>query len=70
MPVKKDPDALPGVKLLRLFRKLMLQGRRHFQADLAEEFDCSQQTIIRLIGDITAVVGDSFDTGFENCRRW
>jgi hypothetical protein len=47
----------------------MLQGRRHFQADLAVEFECSQQTIIRLIGDITAVVGDSLNTEFENRRR-
>ncbi|MDR1298245.1 MAG: WYL domain-containing protein [Deltaproteobacteria bacterium] len=70
MPPKKDPDSLPGVKLLRLFRKLMLNGRRHFQTDLAAELECSPQTIIRLVSDISAVIGTSLDSGLENRRRW
>ncbi|MDR0355624.1 MAG: WYL domain-containing protein [Deltaproteobacteria bacterium] len=70
MPPKKDPDALPGVKLLRLFRKLMVEGRRHFQTDLAKELDCSPQTIIRMIGEIESVVGLSLVSGTENRRRW
>lgn len=70
MPPKIDPDTTPGVKLLRLFRKLMLDGRRHLQGDLAEEFQCSPQTIIRLAAEIEAVVGISLETGIENRRRW
>ena len=70
MPPKKDQDTTPGIKLLRMFRKLMLDGRRHFQSDLAEEFQCSPQTIIRLAGEIEAVVGASLESGLENRRRW
>ena len=38
MPSKYDQDSTPGVKLLRLFRKLLADGRRHYQSDLAAEF--------------------------------
>jgi hypothetical protein len=65
-----DPDATPGVKLLRLFRKLMLDGRRHFQVILAKELECSPQSIIRMVGEIGAVVGDRLESGLENRRRW
>ena len=30
MPSKTNPDATAGIKLPRLFRKRMLDGRRHF----------------------------------------
>lgn len=70
MPPKSDPDATAGIKLLRLFRKLMLDGHRHFQRDLAEEFCCSAQTIIRLIAEVETVVGASLESGLENRRRW
>ena len=58
VPPKKDQDSTPGVKLLRMFRKLMLDGRRHFQVDLADELQCSSQTVIRL------------ESGLESRRRW
>lgn len=70
MPPKKDPDATPGVKLLRMFRKLMLDGRKHFQTDLAEEMCCSPQTILRLAAEIESVIGISFEYGSEKKRRW
>jgi predicted DNA-binding transcriptional regulator YafY len=53
-----------------MFRKLMLDGRRHFQGDLAEEFQCSPQTIIRLAAEIESVIGMSLEFGLENRRRW
>jgi len=70
MPPKKDQDSTPGVKLLRMFRKLMLDGRRHFQGDLAEELQCSPQTIIRLAAEIESVIGASLESGLEHRRRW
>lgn len=70
MPPKIDPDTTPGVKLLRLFRKLLLDSRRHYQNDLAEELQCSPQTVIRLVGEVEAVVGASLRTGLDNRRRW
>lgn len=70
MPYKKDQDATPGTKLLRLFRKLMLDGRRHFQADLAKELCCSSQTIIGMMAEIEAVIGISLESGLDNRRRY
>lgn len=70
MPQKIDSDATPGIKLLRLFRKLLLDGRRHYQQDLAEELLCSAQTIIRMIGEIESVVGVALHSGYDNRRRW
>ncbi|MDR0339519.1 MAG: hypothetical protein LBH65_04510, partial [Desulfovibrio sp.] len=68
MPSKHDQDTTPGVRLLRMFRKLMLDGRRHFQLDLAAEYQCSPQTIIRMAGEIEAVIGTSLESGLENRR--
>jgi predicted DNA-binding transcriptional regulator YafY len=48
----------------------MLDGRRHFQSELAEEFECSPQSIIRMVGDIEMVVGVALESGFESRRRW
>jgi hypothetical protein len=70
MPSKKDQDSTPGVKLLRMFRKLMLDGRLHFQGGLAEELQCSAQTVIRLAAEIESVIGASLESGLENRRRW
>ncbi len=70
MPPKKDQDTTAGTKLLKLFRKLMLDGRQHYQTDLAEELQCSPQTIIRLIAEIESVIGISLESGLENRKRW
>lgn len=70
MPQKIDPDSTAGVKVLRMFRKLLAESKRHFQSDLAKELECSPQTIIRLAREIEVVVGDCLETGLENRRRW
>jgi hypothetical protein len=70
MPPKKDCDSTTGAKLLRMFRKLMLDGRRHFQTDLAEHLNCSPQTVIRLAGEIEGEIGASLETGLDKHRRW
>lgn len=70
MPVKRDMDATTGAKLLKLFQRLMLDGRRHFQTDLADWLNCSKQTIIRLTAEIESVIGVSLQTGLEQRRRW
>lgn len=70
MPVKRDQDATTGTKLLRLFQRLMLDGRRHFQGELAEWLNCSRQTVIRLTTEIERVIGASLQTGMDRHRRW
>lgn len=70
MPSKLDPDARTGDKLLRLFRKLLFDNRRHFQQDLARELNCSPQTVIRLMEQIESAVGIALEMGTEQRRRW
>lgn len=70
MSPRKHHDDTAVQKALRLYRKLTLEGRRHFQADLANELECSPQTIIRLMKAIETVAGISFESGLENRRRW
>lgn len=67
---KINKDASPGEKLLRLFQKLMLDGRRHFQTDLARYLECSPQSVMRLVAEIERVVGASLETGLDRHRRW
>lgn len=70
MPEKYDPDSSPGVKLLRAFRKLLLNNRKHYQTDLARELNCSPQTVIRIMQDIEAVIGANLQSGITNRRKW
>ncbi|MDO5538074.1 MAG: WYL domain-containing protein [Desulfovibrionaceae bacterium] len=70
MQEKLDMDSTAGIKLLRLFQKLMFDGRRHYQAELADYLRCSPQTVMRLVREIETVVGASLETGIEARRRW
>lgn len=70
MQNKINEDSSVCEKVLRLFQKLMLDGRKHFQTDLAEYLQCSVQTVMRLIAEIEAVIGANLVTGLEKHRRW
>ncbi|MBI9109952.1 YafY family protein [Maridesulfovibrio ferrireducens] len=71
MPIKKDLNSTYGEKLLRMFLKLMFDGRRHFQVDLATDLDCSRQTIHRLAGHIEKEIGvANFEIGRDGRRRY
>lgn len=70
MASKIDPDTKSNVKLLQMFRKFLLDGKRHFQSDLAKEFNCSPQAIIRMTETIETVMGINFESGTENRRKW
>lgn len=65
-----NPDATSVERALRLYQKLLLDGRKHFQSDLAEYLSCSPQTVMRLIAEIEGVIGASLVTGLEKHRRW
>lgn len=65
-----NPNATSVERALRLYQKLLLDGRRHFQSDLAEYLSCSPQTVMRLIAEIEGVIGASLVTGLEKHRRW
>lgn len=70
MPQKFDSDTTSNAKLLKLFRKLMAEGKKHYLSDLAKEFNCSSQTILRLIMVIEAEIGTNLQTGKDGTKRW
>ena len=70
MRSKLDADATTAEKALKLYQKLLLDGRRHYQKDLASWLNCSPQTVIRLIADIESVAGACLISGIDRRRRW
>lgn len=71
MPAKRS-DALPGDKMLTIFKKITLDGRQHFQSDLARDLECSSQTVARLIDKIEPHLGkDAYiERGLKGRRRY
>ena len=53
MPRKRDPDRKYGQKLITLFTRLLFSGDSYSLTELSRMLDCSKQTILRLIDDIT-----------------
>ena len=53
MPIKKDPDATYGQKLIRLFADLLFTGKRKSLSELAKMLKSSKPTVLRLVNDIT-----------------
>lgn len=48
----------------------MAEGKKHYLSDLAQELNCSSQTILRLIMVIEAEIGINLKTGKDGIRRW
>lgn len=55
MQPKQNPDCSYGEKLIRLFAKLLFTGRQYSLTELAQHLECSKQTVLRLIDEITSV---------------
>lgn len=72
VPKKRNQESRPRDKLLSLYQRLTLDGRKHFQADIARELDCSAQTVARLIGVIANHLskGVTIEEGVESRRRY
>jgi biotin operon repressor len=72
MPKKQNPDSRPRDKLLVLYQRLTLDGRKHFQSDLARNLGCSPQTVARLIEVIEGHLGKDvyIENGLEGRRRY
>ncbi|MDE2514451.1 MAG: WYL domain-containing protein [Rhodospirillales bacterium] len=72
MPKKRNPESRPRDKLLSLYQRLTLDGRKHFQADIARVLECSPQTVARLIGVISDHLSKdvAIESGLEGRRRY
>jgi hypothetical protein len=64
--------ALPRDRLLTLYQRLTLDGRSHFQSDLARDLGCSPQTVARLIEVVEQHLGRDAEVerGLEGRRRF
>lgn len=70
MPKKYDEDSTKNEKLLKLFRKLMAEGKKHYLSDLAKYFNCSSQTILRLMEVIEKELCTNLEIGKDGRKRW
>lgn len=71
MPPKQS-DSQPIDKALHIYQRLTLDGRRHFQADIARDLECSPQTVTRLIDKVEPHLGkDAYiEKGLDGRRRY
>lgn len=53
MPRKKNPSKTYGQKIITLFAHLLFSNRQRSLTELAQMLDCSKQSVLRLIDDIT-----------------
>lgn len=70
MPAKKDQDSRYGTRLLRLFLKLMMDGKKHYVQELESELDCSRQTVGRMAECIEDVLGNQLESGIDDRRKY
>ena len=64
MPPKRNPDSKYGTQLLRLFLKLMMDGKKHFVQDLEDELESSRPAVGRMAECIEDVLGHQLEIGY------
>jgi predicted DNA-binding transcriptional regulator YafY len=69
MPAKKDPYATPGQKLLGLFALLLFTGKSYSLTNLAQMFQCSKQSVCRMVEDIERSHGAKVERLTEGRER-
>ena len=69
MPEKKDPYSGPSQKVVGLFGLLLFSGRAHSLAQLAGAFQCSKQTVLRMMQEIERSGWLTVDTWTDERRR-
>lgn len=72
MPKKQNQDSLPRDKILVLYQRMTLDSKRHYQADIARDLECSPQTVSRLTHVIERHLGkDTYiERGLDGKRRF
>ncbi len=70
MPRKLNQDGTYGQKLVTLFARLLFSGEWLSLTDLAAELDCSKQTVLRLVDDITLSYRIALESELRAGRRY
>lgn len=59
-----------GQKLISLFVRLMFSGESYSLTELARMLDCSKQTVLRLLNDITMAYGVNIEESMRGNRKF
>jgi predicted DNA-binding transcriptional regulator YafY len=70
MPRKKDPDQNYGQKLLRLFTTLLYSGEPKSLIELSKQLNCSKQTVMKIINDITSCFMVQIEDMIKDRRKY
>ena len=70
MPRKRDYDSSYGQKIISLFAKLLFSRRSHSLTELSQMMNCSKQSIMRMVDDITMSYGIEISESYEGRRKY
>jgi len=70
MPKKIAPDIKYGQKIITLFAKLMFSNEKHSLVDLSRMLDCSKQSVMRMVDEITSYYDVPLTESFEGRRKY
>lgn len=70
MPRKKNPHSTSGQKVIGLYSLLLFTGQTRSLVQLAQLFDCSKQTILRMMDEIELTHRIEIASWMENGQKW
>jgi predicted DNA-binding transcriptional regulator YafY len=70
MQRKSSPDRSYGEKLISLFAQLLFTGRAYSLSELAKSLECSKQSVLRLIDDITLAYDVALQSEMRGNRKY
>jgi len=70
MPRKRDYDRTYGQKIISLFAKLLFSRRGHSLIELSQMMNCSKQSIMRMVDDITMSYDVEISESYEGRRKY
>lgn len=70
MQPRNSSDRSYGEKLISLFGKLLFTGEAYSLTELSLVLDCSKQTVLRLVDDITLAYDVPLQSEIRDGRRW
>ncbi|NDY73090.1 hypothetical protein DO021_15515 [Desulfobacter hydrogenophilus] len=70
MPKKRNSSKTYGQKIISLFAHMMFTGKKRSLSELAQMLDCSKQTVLRLIDDITLSYSVKIEESYHGRQKY
>ena len=70
MPKKTNADSKYGQKIITLFAKLLFSREKYSLVELSQMLQCSKQSVMRMIDDITMFYGVQLTESYEGKRKY